>query len=381
MKGYVEKRGTTYRYRIQFTPEEALKVGKTSISKSGFAKEKQAKAEMRKVMTELDNDTFVVEQKLTLRQYLDQWLNHYEQNVSPSTIKRYRELSNNICDILGKKEIQKITPFEVQMAYDSLLNVNQDEDEDALSPNTVIKVHRVLKMALRQARIWGIIKFNPCDDIKPPRYVKPNISCWTEEELVGFINAYRDGQFYLQCAIAAGTGMRLGEICALKWDCVDLKEGLIYVRKSLRRIKKQWLLKAPKTKSSIRNIAISDDLKDILLLHKKRQEKLIKENDKYIDEGFVCAWEDDGRPYNPDYISKHFHLQLKDIEDIPTIRFHDIRHTHATILLKKQTPIKVVSERLGHASISITLDFYAHVLPSMQKEAAQAINGLLSQAK
>jgi integrase len=106
---------------------------------------------------------------------------------------------------------------------------------------------------------------------------------------------------------------------------------------------------------------------------------LIQENERYNDQGYVCAWEDDGRLYDPDYVSKNFHLLLNNY-DIPMIRFHDLRHTHATMLLLHDIPAKVVSERLGHSTISITLDTYSHVLPSMQQAAAEKLNGLFSVA-
>lgn len=380
MNGFVEKRGDAFRYKIQFTPDEVLSIGKKSISKSGFPTETKAKKALRKAMSELDEGVFVVEQKLLLMNYLDKWHTHYKNNLAPSSAKRYKEHLNTVKEYLGNKELQKLSALDIQLFYDRLIEDKEEEDEVTLHPNTVIKIHRVLKMALNQAVIWGMLKSNPMANIKPPKKRYSEMHCWTEEELITFLRAYKDGQFYLQAAIASGTGMRLGEICGLKWDCVDLKNGIITVRRTLSRLNSKWILKEPKTGKG-RQIAIGDDLKDILLLHKKRQDKLIKENSKYQDQGYVLTWEDDGRPYDRDYVSKNFRMQLKELDCVPRIRFHDLRHTHATILLLNDVPVKVVSERLGHASISITLDIYTHVLPNMQKEAAEKINGILSKAK
>lgn len=380
MNGFIEKRGSVYRYKIQFTPEEVLAIGKKSISKSGFPSEAKAKKALRKAMSDLDEGVFVVEQKLLVKDYLDQWHVHYKNNLAPSSAKRYKELLNTVKISLGNKELQKLTALDIQLFYDRLIDNSEDEEDKTLHPNTVIKIHRVLKMALNQAIVWGMLKSNPMAFIKPPKRKYSEMHCWTEEELITFLRAYKEGQFYLHAAIASGTGMRLGEICGLKWDCVDLKKGIITVRRTLSRLNGRWILKEPKTGKG-RQIAIGNDLKDILLLHKKRQEKLINENTKYQDQSYVLTWEDDGRPYDRDYVSKHFHIQLKKLNCVPVIRFHDLRHTHATILLLNDIPVKVVSERLGHASISITLDIYTHVLPNMQKEAAEKINGILSKAK
>lgn len=371
MRGWIEAHGNGYRYKIEFDKDSNGK--RKTISKSGFVKQKDAKNALAEKLTEIYQGKYVEDRKITLETYLKDWLEAYKANVSPSTYKRYGELLKTVNKYIGKYDLLRLTPLIIQNFYSRLLI------ETSLSKATVLKIHRTLSLALKQAVAWNMLLNNPCSNVKPPRPDKVEMKYFTEEQLKQFLFEARGERLFLHIAIAAGTGMRLGEICALKWDCVDTKKGEIIVKRSAKKIKRELIIKEPKTNSSRRKIKIADDLNDILKLHKKRQEKLIQENERYNDQGYVCAWEDDGRLYDPDYVSKNFHLLLKNY-NVPMIRFHDLRHTHATILLLHDIPAKVVSERLGHSTISITLDTYSHVLPSMQQAAAEKLNGLFSGA-
>jgi integrase len=307
-------------------------------------------------LTEIDQDKYVEDKKIALEAYLKDWLQSYKPNVSASTYKRYGELLNTVIKNIGKIDLLKLKPLNIQSFYSKLLN------ETTLSKSTVLKIHRTLNLALKQAVAWNMLIANPCSNVKAPRPDKVEMNYWTEEQLKQFLYDCRNERLYLHIALAAGTGMRLGKICALKWECVDTKKGEIIVRRSVRKVNRTLIIKEPKTRSSNRKIKIADDLNDLLKIHRKRQEKLIQDNGRFND---------------PDYISKNFHLILKNY-DVPMIRFHDLRHTHATILLLHDVAAKVVSERLGHSTISITLDTYSHVLPNMQQAAAEKLNGLFS---
>jgi integrase len=371
MTGYVQKHGKGWRYKVEFDADSTGK--RKSISKSGFKKESEAKKALREKLVEIDQGKYIENHKTTVEDFLNDWVESYKVNVSASTYKRYKELLATAIKYIGKIELQKLSPLNIQTLNNKLIN------ECKLSNATILKVYRTLSLALKQAVGWNMISANPCVNIKPPRIVKKEMKVWTEDELKKFLFESRGEHIYLHIAIAAATGMRLGEICALRWDCVDLKKGEITVRRTIKRFGKELVVKEPKTKSSIRRISIPDDLKDMLTFHQKRQESLIKDNDKYNDKNYVCAWVDDGRPYDPDNVSKNFRKLLTKYS-MTKIRFHDLRHTHATILLLHDVPAKIVSERLGHSSIGITLDTYSHVLPSMQKSAAEKLNGLFSNA-
>jgi integrase len=371
MTGYVQKHGAGWRYKIEFDKDNTGK--RKTISKGGFKKQSEAKVALAAKMTEINKGEYIEDKKTTVEVYLKDWLETHKTNVAPSTHKRYGEFCNTINKYIGKTELLKLTAISIQKFYSKLMT------ETDLSNSTILKIHRCFNLALKQAVAWKLLNTNPCEFVKAPRAEDVDIVVWDEETAKKFLIESRNENIYMSIALALGTGMREGEICALKWDSVDLKKSEIYVKKTVKKINGEFITKKPKTKSSIRRIPIADDLKDLLVMHKKRQEKLKEHNDKYKDQDYVCAWEDDGRLYDPLYIAKKFPKVLKHY-DVPKIRFHDLRHTHATILLLHDVPAKIVSERLGHSTIGITLDTYSHVLPSMQKAAAEKLNGLFSSA-
>jgi integrase len=317
MRGWIEAHGTGYRYKIEFDKDSTGK--RKTISKSGFKKQKDAKNALAEKLTEVNNGTYIQDNKLTVEAYLKEWLDAHKTNVAPSTYKRYGELCNTVNKHLGNIELQKLTSVTIQKFYSNLISTTE------LSNSTIIKVHRVFSLALKQAVGWKMLNSNPCEHVKPPRAENFDIQVWDEATVKKFLVKTRNEEIYIVIAIALGTGMRLGEICALKWENVDLKKGEIYVRKSVKKLNGEFITKEPKTKSSIRRIPLSDDLKDLLTFHKKKQDKLIQDNEKYKDEHYVCAWEHSGKLYDPMYIAKKFPKLLIEY-DMPKIRFHDLRH-------------------------------------------------------
>nr|WP_236905077.1 site-specific integrase [Clostridium formicaceticum] len=194
------------------------------------------------------------------------------------------------------------------------------------------------------------------------------------------LNACKDTQVYLPVFLAVTTGMRRAEIAGLRWSDVDYENKMIYIKNSLQRINGELTLVPTKTDRSRRAIALLDmvakTLKQYKVLHAKNKLML---GEEYQDLDFVCAWPD-GRPTSCDYITNEF-VKLRDKLDIPKIRFHDLRHTHATLLLKMGVNPKIVQERLGHSTISTTMDIYSHALPEMQKEAAEKLEEKLFSRK
>lgn len=367
MRSWIEAHGSGYRYKIELDKGPDGK--RKTISKGGFKKQKEAKNALAEKMTEINKGNYIEDTGLTVKKYLEHWVNVHKSNIAPSTFKRYKEFCNTINNYIGNVELLKLNPITIQNFYSELLSTD-------LSKSTVLKIHRCFNLALKQAVGWGMLNNNPCSNVKAPRPDVVEMSVWDEDTAKKFLMSCKDEMIFIPIALALGTGMREGEICALKWDSVDLRNGEVFVKRTLQKIDGKLTLKEPKTKGSVRKISIAKDLVEILKQYKIKQKTAIMENrKKYNDENFVCAWEDDGRPYDPLYIAKKFPKVLADY-DVPKIRFHDLRHTHATILLLHEVPAKVVSERLGHSNISITLDTYSHVLPNMQKAAAEKLNGL-----
>ncbi|KMT21566.1 phage integrase family [Clostridium cylindrosporum DSM 605] len=235
----------------------------------------------------------------------------------------------------------------------------------------------MLSMALKHAVGWQMLNYNPASAVKPPRPEHIEMNIWDSDTINEVLKELKESNsnLYIPILIGVTTGMRQGEIAALRWRNIDFTNGFISVTHNFQKIdnSNNYALTSPKTNKSNRSIAMMDLTIKELKAHKKKQNELIMLNrDFYNNQDFVCAFED-GSPFKPVYIGELFRKFIRR-SNYPKIRFHDLRHSHATLLLKQGVNPKIVSERLGHANISITLDTYSHVLPNMQKEAISKLN-------
>jgi integrase len=337
-------------------------------SKSGFRTKKECEAALAEIITKLDKGEYFEASDMNLKEYLIYWLDIYKSKIAPSTLQRYQEYSNYAIKHIGNIKLEKLKPINLQKLYVKL--------EETLTSGTVLKVHRMLHLALKHAVNWQMINSNPADAVTAPKANKTEMKVWSPEISAKFMNGIRGTTAFLPVMLALTTGMRRGEISALKWSNVNFKDGFISITHNMQRVDgNHYELKPPKTDKSARTIAMMDiTIKELKEHRKKQLEIKLLMGYEYKDENFVCAWED-GRPYTPHYISDIFRKYVLKL-DFPKIRFHDLRHTHATMLLSKGVHPKVVSERLGHSTINITLDTYSHVLPNMQKEAVKKLNVL-----
>ena len=247
-----------------------------------------------------------------------------------------------------------------------------------LSNNTIDSLHKVLHIALNTAVKQGVLKRNVMAAVIAPKVVSKQVEVWDPETRSKAIEVLKDsrfGDFYL---LALLTGMRKGELAGLKWANVDLGRGRLQVVNTLQRISGRGLvLGVPKTERSRRSIALSDAA--VGLLHEVRGKQTIQKAgiaDAWTQSGFVLT-HPDGMPLDSEVVSTAFTKLVKEA-GFPDLTMHGLRHTHATILLEQGVNPKVVSERLGHASVATTMDIYSHVLPDMQEKAAQAIDSILS---
>lgn len=326
--------------------------------------------------------------QITLKEYLNRWVEEYcKPNLAWATCDSYsRTIRKHILPKIGEIKLSNLKPAHIQSYY-QYLGKPKNENGGGLSGTSILYHHRIIKEALKHAENLGYITKNPANMVKPPRKNKPEMKTLSQEQSQYVLSYYKDHRIYLALSIAIKTGMRQGEICGLRWQNVDLRNGIISVTHSLQRQGKNLVLKEPKTKKSRRSIPLPNDL---LIEMKKTEMKCRQERlaygGAYDGRGFVCSWED-GRPFEPDWVSKQWRLIIehdrkrseeeKTERKIPDgVRFHDLRHTHATLLLSQGVNIKVVQERLGHESISTTGDIYAHVNPTMQQEAVRALNNI-----
>ena len=272
---------------------------------------------------------------------------------------------------LGNLKLKSVTPAHVRGLY-------REKLQAGLSPRTVQYIHVTLHKALKQAVADGLIPRNTTEAVRPPQVRKEEIRPLDAEQVKALFGAAQGDRLEALYILAVHTGLRQGELLGLKWGDVDLEAGTLQVRRTLTTAKGGPVLSSPKTKGSRRTVKLSQTALEALRNHLERQLREIDQaGDLWHENGLIFATES-GDFLNRHYITMHRFKPLLKRAELPQIRFHDLRHTCATLLLLKNVNPKVVSEMLGHATIAITLDTYSHVLPNMQNEAAAAMEDALT---
>jgi integrase len=289
--------------------------------------------------------------------------------VRPKTYEAARLNVARVVRLIGGLRLQGLSPASVQSLYGTLLN-------EGLSKRSVEQVHEVLHRALRQAVQWGLMGRNPADAVSVPRPGRGEMRTLSEDELRRLFVAAADDRLHALWVLLGTTGMRVGEALALRWDDVDLQTGRLEVRRALQRQRGRGLVFVePKSARSRRGIHLAAGTVAALQAHRARQ------NDErafmgrgWTDQGMVfCTMH--GGPLEHSTVTYAFGKVLRSA-GLAKVRIHDLRHTAATLLLKKGMHPKVVQEFLGHSSVTLTLDTYSHVVPSLHVEVANRMQGL-----
>jgi integrase len=309
--------------------------------------------------------------KMTVSEFLARWLRDYARpHVAPSTLSRYTQIAGRLSHLLGTLPLQGLRPSHIQDAYGRL-------SADGLAARTVLHHHRVLREALMHAVRWQLLAVNPADGVTPPRPERTEMRALDPVEVGHLLYGCDDPELRTISFTAVATGMRLGELLGLKWGDVDLEGQTAYLVRSVQYLTETGVSFRPmKSAKSRRSIALSAETVRVLREHRGRQiEARLAVGPGYEDNDLVFA-DTGGHPIAPYSVSGRFRRLARRLGLYP-LRFHDLRHTAATLMLRADVHPKVVSERLGHSSIAITLDTYSHVIPSMQRDAADAIDALL----
>ncbi|WP_242301756.1 site-specific integrase [Bacillus cereus group sp. BfR-BA-01361] len=334
------------------------------FKKRGFKTKQEAQKAMLELEQSLTLGTYIQPNKILYKEYLlERFLEDKMTKVKKQTLNTYRWIvEKHIIPVIGGVELTKLNPIIIQGLYNKLTK------EKALSDENIQKVHTLINDSLKKAERWGLIARNPAALVDRPKAVKKEITVWNVEEVRKFLKyAKKSGRYYIAFLLALTTGMRQGEILGLRWKDVDFENGCVRITQTLSSDGKD-LLPYTKTKSGSRTIDLPEEtvtaLKKHWLFIRGEREK----NCSYKNLDLVVCTEF-GTPTHKSNIRRVFKSIIKKA-DIPKIRFHDMRHTHATLLLLQGVNPKIVSERLGHADVRITLDTYSHLLPSMQKDTA-----------
>ncbi len=254
----------------------------------------------------------------------------------------------------------------------------RDRLDSGLSPATVQKIHAVLRKALAQAVRWSMIPRNVADAVKAPRPAPKEMRPLSPGQARKLLQASRGHRLEALYLLAVHTGMRQGELLALKWEDVDLNAGVIRVKRTLTRDGGRISLGEPKTRRSRRTVHLTGAAAEALRSHLERQlEDIGRLGDRYRDHGLVFT-SGVGTPIHPTHLRRRSFVPLLEAAGLPRIRFHDLRHTCATLLLARNVHPKYVQELLGHATVAITLDTYSHVIPGMGTQTARAMEDVFA---
>jgi len=347
---------------------------------SGFATRKEAERALSGVLSRLHQGTYVEPSKLTVSEFLEQWLAGIKAGVRSSTWESYsRNLRTHVKPRLGAARLQSLNASTLNAFYAELLSSGRADGNGGLAPRTVRYIHTILRKALKDAVRWNQLVRNPADDADPPRTSTGGarrLKTWTADELRAFLTHVADDRLFAAWLLAATTGMRRGEVLGLRWRDVDLEHARVAIRQALVVVSYKLEWSEPKTARGRRSVALDPTTVDILRAHRVRQaaEKAAI-GPAYRDEGLVFA-RPDGAPIHPESLSAAFERHSA-LVGLPRIRLHDLRHTHATLALQAGVHPKIVSERLGHADIALTLNTYSHAIPALEETAANLIANLV----
>lgn len=305
---------------------------------------------------------YVTNDRIKLGDFIDRYTEDVARHtLRPSSLASHNSyVTNHIKPEIGNIRLNQLRPDQLQAFYNRKLT-------EGLSKRTVQYMHAILHKVLNQALRWGLVLRNVADLVDVPRPDRKPPTIWSAEQVREFLQAVKNSTYYPIYILAVYTGMRQGEILGIHREDVDLEAGVINVKYQLQPIKGQGLVVTNvKTEKSRRPITLPSTALEVLEMHLDR-----------IQDGLIFT-APSGQPIWAANVYRHFKKTIRNLE-LPEIRFHDLRHAHATLLLQAGVNPKVVQERLGHSQISLTLDTYSHVVPSLQEEAAAKIEGLLAE--
>ena len=375
MRGHITKRGkNTYSIKISLGKDpDTGKYRQRWVTVNGSKKD--AEKRLSELLHQLDTGAYVPPGKTTVADYLTKWLSDYARaSLTPRSYDRYESIIRvHLLPALGNIPLTQLRVSHIQAHYTAILNTG-------LSPRTVRYHHTVLHKALVTAIKWGLVSRNVADGVDVPKVRAGDMQVWNEAELNTFLEAAKDTQYHALFYTALFTGMRRSELLALRWQDIDFIYGQIYVNRSMHHLKDgSYIFTTPKTVKSRRTIALPPSAFLVLQDYRSQKETEAKMLDVEIKDIDLVFCNLDGTPWRPNTISRAWSM-LAARAGVKVIRLHDARHTHASLLLKQGIHPKVVQERLGHSTISITLDTYSHVAPGLQEAAAKRFDDAVNKS-
>ena len=359
---------------------------------SGFATKKEAETELAKVAGAIASGTHIETSRLLVDDFLtEHWLPAIRPTIRPTTFLSYEgHIGNYLSPTFGRLPLQQLSPAHINAFYAKLLTEGKKsrattekgkakEVGKPLAPATVRRIHATLHRALRDAVRWNLIGRNPADAADPPRAVGcagAQVNVWSITDLKKFLARERHSRLYPLWVLLLTTGMRRGEAMGLRWQDLNLDAGTLAIRQTRVQLGYEAVISTPKTQKGRRLVALDPATTAVLADLWDRSEEEATREGRRLEASDVVFTNEEGAPLHPERATRFFR-QAAQRAGVPVIRLHDLRHTHATLALSAGVHPKVVSERLGHANIGITLDTYSHCLPALSEEAACRVAALV----
>jgi integrase len=326
----------------------------------------EALAKIAAVKQQLTSGTFT-DTKLTVKAYLEQWLEEKERHVKPTTHEVYEYAGRCLYPHIGSVRLDKLTPLQIQTAFNNIADSNGRAAAN--------KCRRVLLGAYKQAVKWQLVTRNPVEAVSPLKEVRREQTLWTPEEAARFLAMVRPHRLNALFYLGMATGLRRGELLGLRWE--DIKGNTLYIRQSHVKAKGKLVLSTPKTPKGERRVSLSPNVLEVLLLHRQLQDA--ERLPSWPDSELVFVSEV-GTPLNPDNVTR-LRKQLMKAANVPVARLHDLRHLHASIAIKGGMDPKVLADRLGHSRASFTLDVYTHLFEEQRANSAVSLLDFLPKAE
>jgi len=354
---YTGKYGTTWRVRWR---DEAGEQQMQSFAKRSLANDFRIKLE-----NDIKAGYFVAPSEISLGSYLDDWIDQHRKNVTENTCRSYKVPLKHIKSVLGKKPLQKISPTDIEKMYSELSNGRT---------NTYVSyVHRVLNIALKNAEKTKLINRNPCNFVTPPKKNKSSAKMIDPEDINSYLEAFKDHYLYIAVCLGLFCGLRNSETLALQWKNVDWKKSLLIVDHSVFWKSASEYELVPTKSKQVRTVPLTEGMVAMLKRQKEWQNwNFSKLWNQYNKSDFIVT-RVDGSLIHTRYLSKQFSRRLE-AAGLEHIRFHDLRHTCASLMLLEGENLKNISAILGHSTITITADTYVHIVDDMKRKAVSRLD-------
>ena len=377
MRGHVARKGNRY-YAVVYEGFDPATGQERHRWHAAGDTRKDAEKLLGELVKRMHDGDYRAPERITFGDYLlERWLPTKQAQLRPSTFSSYR---NNVITHIGPRigsiPLQKLQPEDLDTFYAQLLREGRRNGAGGgLAPKTVRIIHGIIRKALADAMRKGTVTRNVADLADPPKVRlggSREMTVWSADELRSFLASIEDSEWYVPIFIAANTGMRRGEVLGLTWRNVDFDAARLVVSQQILSVQYEASVADVKTTNSRRTVDLDPRTVAVLKAWRRKQLEQKMSTGRRGNDEFVFT-HPEGGPIHPDLFSQSWQRLMRDSE-LRRIRLHDLRHTHATVLLKAGVPVKVVSERLGHSSPAFTMTVYQHVLPGMQADAAAAFS-------